>query len=303
MSGKHPHSDAEIRAGVILGLGAYTLWGVFPVYFKLVAEVAPLEVLTHRIVWAVPFGALIILARRQWLDEGRAFVDPRTVAWLGLAAVSIAANWLIYIWAVQHERILESSLGYYINPLMYVVAGMWLFSESLSRLQLVAVLLATIGVAVLTISLGEFPWVAVSLAALFTAYGVIRKQAPVGAMPGLFVETSLLFLPALGYMLWLGAGQQLEFGKAPGMSLLLLSAGPITVVPLVLFAFAAKRLELITIGFMQFLGPTLQFLLGLWYGERLTTAHVICFGFVWAAVVVFSIDALQKQRRRLAEPL
>ncbi len=303
MSGQGPHSEAEVRAGVLLGLGAYTLWGVFPVYFKLVAEVAPLEILTHRIVWAVPFGALIIFARRQWPEVGRAVADPRIVGWLALAAVSIAANWLIYIWAVQHDRILESSLGYYINPLMYVVAGIWIFSEKLSRLQLIAVTLATVGVAVLTISLGEFPWVAVSLAALFTAYGVIRKQAPVGAMPGLFVETVLLFLPALAYMLWLGGQQRLEFGNEAGMSLLLLSAGPITVVPLVLFAFAAKRLELITIGFMQFLGPTLQFLLGLWYGERLTTAHVICFGFVWAAVVVFSIDALQKQRRRLTEPL
>ncbi len=303
MSGPGPHSEAEIRAGVLLGLGAYTLWGVFPVYFKLVAAVAPLEVLTHRIVWAVPFGALIILARRQWPEVLRAFSDPRTVAWLALAAVSIAANWLIYIWAVQHDRILESSLGYYINPLMYVVAGIWIFSERLSRLQLIAVLLATIGVAVLTLKLGEFPWVAVSLAALFTAYGVIRKQAPVGAMPGLFVETVLLFVPALAYMLWLGTQHRLEFGNDAGLSLLLLSAGPITVVPLVLFAFAAKRLELITIGFMQFLGPTLQFLLGLWYGERLTTAHIICFGFVWAAVVVFSIDALHKQRRRLAEPL
>ena len=303
MSGPGPHSEAEARAGVLLGLGAYTLWGVFPVYFKLVAEVVPLEILTHRIVWAMPFGALIILARRQWREVVRAFSDPRTVAWLALAAVSIAANWLIYIWAVQHDRILESSLGYYINPLMYVVAGIWIFSESLSRLQLIAVLFAAIGVAVLTISLGEFPWVAVSLAALFTAYGVIRKQAPVGAMPGLFVETVLLFLPALACMLWLGAHQRLEFGNEAGMSLMLLSAGPITVVPLLLFAVAAKRLELITIAFMQFLGPTLQFLIGLWYGERLTTAHVICFGFVWAAVVVFSVDALQKQRRKLAEPL
>ncbi|MDJ0699239.1 MAG: EamA family transporter RarD [Woeseiaceae bacterium] len=303
MSGRSPHSEAEVRTGVLLGLGAYTLWGVFPVYFKLVAEVAPLEVLTHRIVWAVPFGALIILARSQWREVVRAFSDPRTVAWLALAAVSIAANWLIYIWAVQNDRILESSLGYYINPLMYVVAGIWIFSESLSRLQLIAVLSAAIGVAVLTISLGEFPWVAVSLAALFTAYGVIRKQAPVGAMPGLFVETVLLFLPALVFMLWLGTQRRLEFGNETSMTLMLLSAGPITVVPLVLFAFAAKRLELVTIGFMQFLGPTLQFLIGLWYGERLTTAHIICFGFVWAAVVVFSIDALQKQRRRLAEPL
>ena len=303
MNSPEPHSEAEIRTGVLFGLAAYTLWGVFPVYFKWVGAVAPLEVLLHRIVWAVPFGALILLARRQWSQVAIALRQPRTVFWLALAALCISSNWFIYIWAVQHDRILESSLGYYINPLMYVVVGIWFFGESLSRLQLLAVALASVGVAVLTISIGEFPWVAVSLAALFTAYGVIRKQAPVAAMPGLFIETALLFVPAAACMMWLGFEAQLAMGNGAGLSLLLFCAGPITVVPLVLFAAAAKRLDLITIGFMQFLGPTLQFLTGLYYGEVLTTAHIICFGFVWAAVVFFSLDAWHKQRRRIAEPL
>jgi chloramphenicol-sensitive protein RarD len=297
------HSDAEIRTGVIVGLAAYALWGIFPVYFKIVGSVPPTEVLVHRVVWAVPFGALIILARRQWADVRLAFSNPKMISWLGLAAISISLNWLIYIWAVQHERIFEASLGYYINPLIYVLAGVLLLNERLSRLQLTAVVLAATGVTVMTISRGQFPWVAISLAVLFTAYGVIRKQVAIGAMPGLFVETLLLFLPALAWMTWLGYGQRLVLGEDLPMSLLLMLAGPITVVPLLLFAIAAKRLTLTTIGFMQFLGPTLQFMTGIYYGEPLTTAHMICFGFVWAAVIVFSVDAMQKQRRRATEPL
>jgi chloramphenicol-sensitive protein RarD len=303
-AGSNPaFNDAELRAGVLAGLGAYALWGIFPVYFKIVGSADPFEVLVHRVIWAVPFGALIIAARRQWSEVWRALRSPKMVGWLGLAALSISVNWLIYIWAVQQERIFEASLGYYINPLIYVLAGMVLLGERLSRLQVTAVAFAAIGVSILTVSLGEFPWVAISLAVLFTAYGVIRKQVPIGAMPGLFVETVLLCGPALALMYWLAASQQLIFGGEASMTVLLVLAGPITVIPLLLFAVAARRLTLTTIGFMQFLGPTLQFLTGLYYGETLTGAHVACFGFVWAAVIVFSVDAYRKNRVAAEEPL
>lgn len=272
---------------------AYSLWGVFPVYFKWIESVAPLEVLTHRVVWAVPFGAIIIFARRQWLEVRGAFVDRTMLAWLGLAALSISANWLIYIWAVQNERIFESSLGYYINPLMYVAIGVVAFGERLRRLQVMAVVLAFIGVAYLTISGGIFPWVALSLAALFTAYGVIRRQVAIGAMPGLFVETTLLFPFAAVFLAMLVAGHEASFAAGDtGLSLLLMMGGPVTVIPLLLFAISAKRLTLTTIGFMQFLAPTLQFCTGLYYGEELTPAHLVCFGFIWAAVAFFSYDAI-----------
>jgi chloramphenicol-sensitive protein RarD len=292
-------SDAEIRSGVVLGLLAYTMWGVFPVYFKLIEVVAPLEVLVHRVVWAVPFGALIIFARRQWREVRNAFVDRSMLFWLALAALSISANWLIYIWAVQHDRIFEASLGYYINPLMYVAIGVVALGERLRRLQLVAVVFAFIGVAYLTLSGGIFPWVALSLAALFTAYGVIRKQVAIGAMPGLFVETTLLFPFAFGwlaYLMWAGGA---AFGSSEaGLTTLLVMGGPITVMPLLLFAISAKRLSLTTIGFMQFLAPTLQFCTGLYYGEQLTTAHLVCFGFIWAAVAFFSYDAIIAGRKK-----
>jgi chloramphenicol-sensitive protein RarD len=287
------HGDAEVRSGVIFGLIAYTLWGIFPVYFKWVEAVAPTEVLVHRIVWAVPFGALMILARRQWKEVRYAFVDRSMLAWLTLAALFISVNWLIYIWAVQNERIFESSLGYYINPLMYVAVGVVLLGERLRRLQVIAVALAFTGVSYLTISGGVFPWVALSLAALFTAYGVIRKQVAIGAMPGLFVETTLLFPFALTWLVILVLDGSAALGGGDvKLSLLLVMAGPITVVPLLLFALMAKRLTLTTIGFMQFLAPTLQFCTGLYYGEQLTPAHMVCFGFIWAAVALFSYDAL-----------
>jgi len=293
------YSDAEVRSGVILGLLAYTMWGIFPVYFKLIESVAPLEVLVHRVVWAVPFGALIIIARKQWREVHGAFVDRSMLAWLTLAAICISVNWLIYIWAVQNERIFESSLGYYINPLMYVAVGVLLLGERLRKLQVVAVALAFIGVAYLTISGGIFPWVAISLAVLFTAYGVIRKQVAIGAMPGLFVETTMLFPFALTWLVILFAGQQASFGAGgTWISLMLSLAGPITVMPLLLFAISAKRLSLTTIGFMQFLAPTLQFATGLYYGETLTPAHLVCFGFIWAAVAFFSYDAISAGRKK-----
>jgi chloramphenicol-sensitive protein RarD len=292
-------SDAEVRSGVILGLLAYTMWGIFPVYFKLIELVAPTEVLVHRVVWAVPFGALIIMGRRQWPEVRAAFVERSMLAWLALAALSISVNWLIYIWAVQNERIFEASLGYYINPLMYVAVGVVLLGERLRRPQVIAVILAFIGVAYLTISGGIFPWVALSLAALFTAYGVIRKQVAIGAMPGLFVETTLLFPFAIAWLVFLILGRQASFGAGDtGLSMLLVLGGPVTVMPLLLFAISAKRLSLTTIGFMQFLAPTLQFFTGLYYGEQLTTAHLVCFGCIWIAVAFFSYDALTAGKKK-----
>ena len=299
MSPSGQRDDANARNGVILGLVAYTLWGVFPVYFKWIEDVAALEVLTHRVVWAVPFGALIIFARRQWLEVRGAFVDRTMLAWLALAALSISANWLIYIWAVQNARIFEASLGYYINPLMYISIGVVALGERLRKLQVVAVVLAGIGVMYLALSGGIFPWVALSLAALFTAYGVIRKQVAIGAMPGLFVETTLLFPFAAVFLGMLMAGQVASFGAGDtGLSSLLMLGGPITVIPLLLFAIAAKRLTLTTLGFMQFLAPTLQFCTGLYYGEVLTSAHLVCFSCIWVAVAFFSYDAVMAGKKK-----
>lgn len=290
---------ADVRDGIIAGLVAYLIWGFLPIYFKTIAAVEPLEVLSHRILWAVPFGAAILFARRQWAEVKRALTHRVMLGWLTLSAMFIAANWLIYIWAIQDERIFETSLGYYISPLVYMLVGVVFFGERLRRLQTIAVVLATIGVMVLTTSGGKLPWVALALAATFTTYGVIRKRIVIGGMPGLFVETLLLAPLALAWFTWFAQGGNAMFGSGDGSTTFwLVMAGPITAVPLLCFALAARRLPLTTIGFMQFLAPTLQFGTGVYYGEPLTTAHLICFACIWVAVAFFSFDALAAGKKK-----
>jgi chloramphenicol-sensitive protein RarD len=270
-----------------------------PIYFKVIAAVPALEVLAHRVVWAVPFGALIVHLRRQWPEVRRALADRRTFGFLSLAALVIAINWFGYIVAVQSGHIFQASLGYYINPLMYVAIGVWFLREHLRRFQILAVLLAGAGVAVLTVSGGEFPLLALILATSFTAYGVIRSRVVVGGMPGLFIETLILLPLAAGYAFWLTAGGRATFGAGdPSLSGLLVLAGPLTALPLLFFALAARRLRLSTIGILQFIAPSLQFLMGLFYGERLTAAHAVCFTLIWTAVLLFSLDAWRASRGR-----
>ena len=291
-----PQSERErVRDGLVCALIAYVLWGFLPIYFKVVAAVPAGEVLVHRILWAVPFGLPIVLARRQWPEVAAALRDPRKVRWLALSASFIALNWVIYIWAVQNDQIFQASLGYYINPLIYVLVGVVFFREHLYRLQSAAVVLAAAGVAVLTWSGGQFPLLSLTLATSFTIYGVIRQRVAIGGMPGLFIETLLLLPAAAGYLLWLEANDAAVFDTADiAMVGTLMLAGPLTVIPLLCFALAARRLSLSTIGVMQFISPTIQFAVGMAYGERLTTAHVVCFALIWTAVTAFSFDAWRR---------
>ena len=287
------------REGVLAGLVAYTLWGVLPVYFKAVETVPAIEVLLHRVIWAVPFGALIIFLRKQWPEVKRALTHREMLLWLSASAVLIAVNWYIYIVAVQTERIFQASLGYYINPLIFVIVGVIFFGERLGKLQVWAAILAAIGVLVLTFSGGEFPWIALALGTSFTVYGVIRKRVVIGATAGLFVET--LVLMPVGLVLlssMAAAGDAAIVTASPGLVALLLAAGPITVVPLVMFAVAARQLALSTVGFMQFLAPSLQFATGVYFGEQLTLPRLICFGCIWVAVILFSADALGQQKKK-----
>jgi len=286
----------ETRDGVAAGLIAYTLWGILPLYFKATADVPPLELLLHRVIWAVPFGAVIIYLRQQWPEVRRALTHRSMLLWLCTAAFFVAINWYIYILAVQQEQIFQASLGYYINPLLYVVAGIFVFGERLRLGQVFAVILATTGVLVLTFSGGQFPALALAIGATFTVYGVIRKRVVIGGMPGLFVETLILLPIAIVWLGWMSAAGNLAFGSGTGVTALLLLAGPVTVVPLLFFALAARRLPLSTVGFMQFLAPTMQFGIAVYYGEVLTTAHMICFACIWSAVIIFSADALRQKK-------
>lgn len=296
---------ADRKAGLLAGVLAYTMWGFFPIYFKLTEEVGALEILAHRILWSVPFGLLIIAARRQFPQVRKVFGDVKMLLWLTLAAVALAANWGVYIWAIQIDQIFQASLGYYINPLLYVLVGVLFFGESLSKFQTLAVVFATIGVGILAVYGGVFPGISLFLACSFGLYGVIRKQVDVGAMPGLLVETIVLLPLAIGYLIYLNQTGTIVFGPAPAhgglsISLLLLAAGPITVLPLLCFAVAARKLKLSTLGFLQFIGPTLQFACGLYYGEPFTRAHALCFAFIWIAVAMFLWDGLTRKPKAAA---
>ena len=284
-------AKADVTNGVLFAALAFTLWGVFPLYLKSVASVTALEILAHRILWSVPFGAALIAMRNQWPEVIKALKNRHIMMMLAVAAVSISANWLIYVWAVIHDRVLEASLGYYINPMMYVAAGVFILGEKLRPAQTAAVLLALIGVLILTLGAGVFPWVSITLALLFTAYGYIRKTIDVGAMPGLFVEVLLLSPIALLYLIWLSrTGNMMFLSGDIKLDILLILAGPATVLPLVLFALGTRRLRLTTMGFMQYIGPTLQFIIGIHYGETFTLFHALCFGLIWVAIGIFSVD-------------
>lgn len=285
------------KAAILTAISAYLIWGFFPVYFKIIAAVPAMEILAHRIVWALPFGALIIAYRKQWPAVKKAITTPRTLMYLLLSSFFVGLNWGVYIWAVQIDQIMQASLGYYINPLIFVLVGVAVFGEKLRVLQFIAVALATIGVGILTVQSGQVPWISLILAGSWTIYGVVRKQLDVGAMPGLFVETIILFPIAIGYLIYLTLqGEMSLTASEPTLVFWIFMAGPLTVLPLLAFAVAAKRLTLSLLGFLQFIGPTLQFCCALYYGEPLTTTRLTCFIFIWSAVAVFCIGAWQKGR-------
>jgi len=285
-----PHT-ADVNGGLIAGIIAFVIWGFFPVYFKVIGSVSALEILSHRVVWSVPFCILIIFARKQWPQIITAFKNTKVLGLLAISSVMIAINWGTYIWAVQQEQIFQASLAYYINPLMYIVVGVVFFKEKLTNLQRVAVGLAAVGVTILTIVGGALPYLAIIMAVSWTVYGVVRKIADVGSLPGLLLETSLLLPPALFYLAYLAKSGTLDFGHVDvSLTLLLVAAGPLTVLPLLAFTFAAKKLLLTTLGFLQYIGPTLQFCCAVYFGETFTPAHALCFSFIWLAVIIFMWD-------------
>jgi len=288
--------EEQRRNGLAAALIAYSIWGFLPVYFKLVQTVPALEMLAHRIVWSVPFGAAIVLLRRQFPEVKRALTHKRTLLFLLLSASFVSVNWFLYIVTIQRDEIFQASLGYYINPLMYVAVGVLFLGEKLRRFQLAAIILAAIGVAVLTFSGGMFPWIAIALAVSFTFYGVIRKQVVVGAMAGLFIETMFIVPFAVFYLVALSQAGEAVLASADTSTILLLSlSGPLTVLPLLFFAIAARRLPLTTIGMMQFMAPTINFAVAIYYGEVLTVAHIICFTCIWLAISLFIYDAWRRK--------
>ncbi|HEY0626800.1 MAG TPA: EamA family transporter RarD [Allosphingosinicella sp.] len=289
---------ARARGGLFLGFGAYLLWGVLPLYFKALAHVDPVEIVAHRILWSLLFlGALATLWSR-WGAIREAVRTPKVLGVLALTSVLIGTNWLVYIWAVLNGHVLEGSLGYYLNPLVNVLLGVLLLKEKLSNPQKAAVGLAAAGVAVLAVGAGSGLWISLTLASSFALYGFLRKVTPVDSLEGLSIETVILAPLALLWVLWLSSKGESGLGVDTATTLLLVAAGAITAVPLLLFTAAAKRLPYSTLGFLQYIAPSLQFLLAvLLFGEKLTTAHVICFAAIWTALAIFAAEGIRLGRR------
>jgi chloramphenicol-sensitive protein RarD len=305
VSSNGPPPAAEQR-GILYGVGAYTLWGAVPIFWPLVARAGALELLAHRVIWSLVICVVLLLTVVRWQDARSArrgwwgrIRRPRTLLLLTVAAAVVSVNWGVYIWAVNHDHVVETALGYFINPLVTVLLGVLVFGERLRWLQWSALGLAAVAVVVLTVDYGRPPWIALALAFSFGAYGLVKKKAGVDAVESLAVETAVLFLPCLAYLLVLGATGDGVFVTAGwGTTLLLAGCGIVTAVPLLCFGAAAVRVPLTTLGTLQYLTPTLQFLLGvLVYHETVPPVRWFGFSLIWLALIILTAEVLARRRR------
>lgn len=282
------------RSGLLLGLGAYVLWGVLPLYFKAMSHVPATQIVAHRIIWSLFFLAALASLWGRWPAIRTAITTPRVALTLLVTAILIGVNWLVYIYAVLSGHVLEGSLGYYLNPLVNVLLGVFLLKERLTLLQKIAVGIAAAGVAVLAAGAGEALWISLTLAASFATYGFLRKIAPVDSLEGLSIETMMLTPLALGWILFMQSSGEGAFLADRTTDILLILGGALTAIPLLLFTAAARRLPYSTLGFLQYIAPSLQFLLAiLVFGEPLTAAHLICFGAIWVALAIFLVEGIR----------
>jgi chloramphenicol-sensitive protein RarD len=294
-----PHDPrAELRAGLIAAASAYGIWGFLPLYLKFVGFASPWEVLAQRILWSIPFAALGVAVSGGFAQARAALTQPGVLGALVLSALLVAGNWAVYVWAVSEARVIEASLAYFITPLVNVTFGVAFFSERLRRRQIAALALAALGVVVQGVALGGLPWVSLALCITWSLYGLMRKRAPVPAAAGLLAETLILAVPAAA-ALALMTGR--VFGASPGQDLLLALSGPATALPLILFAFGARRLPFATLGLLQFIAPSLQFLVGVAFGEPLTPLRIASFVLIWMGLGVFSWDAWRVERAQRRE--
>ena len=288
---------ARPKHGFLYGAGAYALWGVLPIYFKAIADVAAADIVAHRILWSLPFLALLLAVSRGWAQLRSAAARPKVLGVLSLTALLIGGNWLLYVYAVTSGHILAASFGYYLNPLANVLLGRFVLKERLTRLQWIAVAIAGAGISVLAAgALGQL-WISLTLCVSFALYGLLRKVVPVNAVTGLAVETALLFPLAIAWLAWRTASGAPTLGSSQADTLLLTLSGIVSTTPLLLFTAAAKRLPYSTLGMLQFLAPTLQFLIAvLIYGEPFTRAHAIAFTAIWAALALYVVALARSPR-------
>lgn len=294
-------AEDPARTGLVYGLFAYGLWGVLPIYFKLLADVSAIDIVAHRIAWSLIFLAILLWIIRGWDQAWRALRDRKTLGLLLATSVLIAINWLLYVYAVTSGHILAGSLGYYLNPLMNILLGRFILKERLTGMQWMAVAIAAAGVSVLAAGAGTTLWISLTLCVTFATYGLLRKIVAVDAIAGLSIETAVLLPIAIG---WLALGYvegRPVFGTTSQEMWLLVAAGVVSTTPLLLFTAAARRLRYSTLGILQFLAPTLQFLLAVaFYGEEFTSAHAIAFGAIWTALTLYVTSLIRDLRAQRA---
>ena len=291
------------RGGVIAALAAFGFWGFVPIYYKGLQDVGAWEVLAHRVIWSVPILLLFLAVRDRREFWKKLRLPLVSIAWLVLSGLTISINWLVFVWAVANDHVLDTSLGYFGTPLVNVLLGYLFLKERLPVLQVFAVFMAAAGTIYLGWYLGRPPWIAITVAVSFGFYGLLRKRLDVGPMLGLLWETSLMFLPALGYLLWLSSHSGQQFlHLSTGIDLLLVGSGLATILPLIWFNMAAKKLPLSIVGFFQYIAPSMHFLLAVFlFGEQFSDGHIVAFSCIWLALVMVSIEPFRRARRRLRE--
>lgn len=288
--------NIDTPQGLAFALSAYLMWGVLPLYLKALSHIPALEVVAHRVIWSVPLAAGLLIVMRRTGDLRAALRSPRTLGMACLTAALVTVNWSVYVWAVSQDRALDAALGYYINPLFSVFLGAVLLREKLDRAQIVAILLAFAAVVVLTVEAGGLPWVALGLTFSWGFYAFLKKWLPIGPNQGFLLEVLILLIPALGYASYLGTTGQSHFASD---TWLLLGCGVITAVPLIVYANGAKLLRLSTIGILQYIVPTMIFLVAVFiFGEPMGEARMIAFPMIWAALVLYTASMLRQSRRR-----
>jgi chloramphenicol-sensitive protein RarD len=292
-----------MNSGILSATLAFLCWGLFPLYFHAIGEVPPLQILAHRMLWSLLFLVIVLAVRRQWAWL-RIVRQPKVLASFVASAILLSLNWLIYIWAVNNGHVIEASLGYFINPLVNIMFGFMLLKERLRRTQWMAIGVAALGVAWLTWQAGSVPWISLALAVTFGGYGLLRKTASLGALEGLSLETMVLFPLAAAYVVWLSVHGQNAFLNTPSDTtrLLLVAAGPITAIPLLRFAGGARKIPLSVLGLLQYLSPTLQFLLGVWlFHEAFTPERLVGFVLHWLALALFAAEGLLNRPEPVAK--
>ena len=292
-------AGGEGRPALIAGIASYAAWGIAPLVFQAMARegAGAWEIMAHRAVWSVFWAAGLVLLAKQTPELLAVFRRPKTMLLLAASSGFIAINWSLFVWAVNNGRTLDTSLGYYINPLLNMAAGAVFFRERIDRVGLLAIAAAAIGVALQGLAIGHLPWISLVLAFSFATYGVIRKRISADAQTGLFIECLFLVLPGAAFLVWLHARGGGHFFDDPGAAFWLAMAGPMTVLPLALFAWAARRMPLSSMGFLQFIAPTMTFVIGVSQGEPFSTLRGVSFGFIWAGAAIYAWGALRKLRR------